>query len=76
MLFLRKLKFVTAAAIFAGAAFSQVSPTNITVDGPFQVRYASNLNLGTPADSVVNITNSGARDAGFAAGTSASTTSF
>src|SRR5690349_2396438 len=71
--FLRKLKFVTAAAVFAGAAFSQISPTNITVDGPFQVRYASNLSV-TGADSVVNITNSGARGAGLASGTSASTT--
>ena len=50
------------------AAFAQ---PNITVDSPFQVRYASNLNVG---DSVVNITNSGARGAGLAAGTSASTT--
>jgi hypothetical protein len=73
VLFLRKLKFVTAAAVFAGAAFSQISPTNVTVDAPFQVRYASNLNIQT-ADSVVNITNSGAIGAGFAAGTSASTT--
>jgi len=71
--FLRKLKFVTAAAVFAGAAFAQLSPTNITVDTPFQVRYASNLGINN-ADSVVNITNSGARGAGFASGTSASTT--
>ncbi len=38
---------------------------------PYQIRYSSNLNLG---DSVINITNSGARGAGLAAGTSASTT--
>jgi hypothetical protein len=73
VLFLRKLKFVAAAAVFAGAAFAQLSPTNITVDAPFQVRYASNLNIGN-TDSVVNITNSGARGAGFSSGTSASTT--
>ena len=44
---------------------------NVTLDSPYQVRYASNLNIG---DSVINITNSGARGAGLAAGTSASTT--
>jgi hypothetical protein len=62
---------VFASLALAAAAFAQISPTNITVDSPFQVRYASNLNIG---DSVVNITNSGARGAGLAAGTSASTT--
>ena len=50
------------------AAFGQ---PNITVDSPFQVRYASNLGVG---DSVINITNSGARGAGLNAGTTASTT--
>lgn len=40
-------------------------------DGPFQVRYASNLSIG---DSVVNITNTGARGADYPAGVSASTT--
>jgi hypothetical protein len=74
VLSLRNLQIVTAAFVFTGAAFAQVSATNVTVDGPFQVRYASNLNLGSPADSVINITNSGARGAGLAAGTSASTT--
>src|SRR3954452_2332329 len=69
--FLSKIKFVAAAAVFAGAAFSQVSATNVTLDGPFQVRYASNLNVG---DSVINITNSGARGAANQAGTSASIT--
>ena len=44
---------------------------NPPFDSPFQVRYFSNLNLG---DSVINITNSGARGASLAAGTSASTT--
>ena len=41
------------------------------IDAPFQIRYASNLNLG---DSYINATNSGAAGAGLAAGTSASTT--
>lgn len=71
MLSLRNLHIVTAAIVFTGAAYSQVSATNVTLDGPYQVRYASNLNVG---DSVINITNSGARGAGQAAGTSASTT--
>ena len=39
------------------AAYGQVSATNVTLDGPFQVRYASNLQIG---DSIINITNSGA----------------
>ena len=61
------------ATIFASLALSVTAfaQPNITVDTPFQVRYAANLNVG---DSVVNITNSGARGAGLAAGTSASTT--
>ena len=49
------------------AAFAQ----NVTLDTQYQVRYVSNLNLG---DSVINITNSGARGAGLAAGTTAGTT--
>jgi hypothetical protein len=60
---------VLAALALTACAFGQVG--NVTVDSPFQVRYASNLNIG---DSVINITNSGARGAGLAAGTSASTT--
>jgi hypothetical protein len=44
---------------------------NVTVDTPYQVRYASNLNVG---DSLVNITNSGARGADLQSGTSASIT--
>lgn len=57
-----------AAAALSTAAFAQ---PNVTVDSPYQVRYASNLNVG---DSVINITNTGARGAGLAAGTTASTT--
>ena len=44
---------------------------NATFDTTFQVRYAANLNVG---DSVINITNTGARGASIYAGTSASTT--
>ena len=66
---LHTLRSVLLASVaLSTVAFAQ---PNITVDSPFQVRYASNLNVG---DSVVNITNSGARGAGLAAGTSASTT--
>jgi hypothetical protein len=46
------------------------NPTPPSIN-PFQVRYASNLNIG---DSFINITNSGARGAGLGSGTSASTT--
>jgi hypothetical protein len=56
---------VFASIVLSVAAFAQ------TVDTPFQVRYASNLNIG---DSVVNITNSGATGAGLNAGTTAATT--
>jgi hypothetical protein len=62
---------LVSALAGAIAAYGQVSATNVTFDGPYQVRYASNLNIG---DSVINITNSGARGAGFDAGTSSSTT--
>ena len=57
-----------AALVLATAAFAQ---NPITADSPFQVRYASNLNAG---DSVINITNTGARGAGLQAGTTASIT--
>src|SRR5690242_14154569 len=40
---------LTAAALFSAAAFCQ--------DSAFQVRYASNLNIG---DSLINMTNTGA----------------
>ncbi len=59
---------VLAAFALAAGAFAQ---PNGTEDTFFQVRYASNLNVG---DSVINITNSGALGAGLAAGTSAGTT--
>jgi len=59
---------ILASLALTVVAFAQ---PNVTVDTPYQVRYASNLNMG---DSVINITNSGARGAGLAAGTSAATT--
>jgi len=60
----------TLIASFALSVVAFAQP-GVTVDTPYQVRYASNLNVG---DSVINITNSGARGAGLAAGTSAATT--
>lgn len=59
---------LVVASVFTAAAFAQ---PNVTLDSPYQVRYASNLNVG---DSVVNITNSGALGAGLFAGTTAGTT--
>lgn len=56
------------ATIFSVAAFAQ---NPITADGPYKVKYASNLNIG---DSVVNITNTGANGAGLGSGTTASVT--
>jgi hypothetical protein len=59
---------IIATVVLATVAFAQ---NPVTADSPFQVRYASNLNVG---DSVVNISNSGAIGAALAAGTSAATT--
>ena len=59
------LRLLILATILAVVAFGQPA----TLDSPFQVRYASNLNIG---DSVVNITNSGATGAALQSGTSAS----
>jgi hypothetical protein len=50
-------KVVLVAIAFAMVAFAQ---PNATLDTPYQVRYASNLNVG---DSVINITNTGANGA-------------
>ena len=61
----RTLLFATMAAV---AAYAQ---NPITADSPYQVKYASNLTIG---DSVVNVTNTGARGAGCGSGTSASVT--
>jgi hypothetical protein len=53
------------------AAVAAYAQNPITADSPYQVKYASNLTIG---DSVVNVTNTGARGAGFGSGTSASVT--
>jgi hypothetical protein len=65
---LRNLVLATLAV--SGLALAQsttVAPAvgPVSLDAPFQVNYASNLNLG---DSVINITNTGAAGAGLAAG--------
>ena len=70
--------FALRAFNLAGAPLGQsvihVSTSGVTIPSPelsYQLRYLANLNVG---DSVINITNSGARGAGLAAGTSSSTT--
>lgn len=50
-------KMLLAAAALAAVAFAQ---NPIAADSPFQVRYASNLNVG---DSVIELTNTGANGA-------------
>jgi hypothetical protein len=57
-----------ATTILSVAAFAQ---NPVTADSPYQIKYASNLTVG---DSVINISNTGARGAGLTSGTSASTT--
>src|ERR1700693_138587 len=52
---LRYLSIFAAMTLCSVAAFAQVG------DGPFQVRYASNLPVG---DSVINVTNTGASSTG------------
>jgi hypothetical protein len=52
-------------------SMTAVAQNPVTVDSPYQVRYASNLNIG---ESVINITNSGARGADLQAGVTASIT--
>jgi len=63
-----KLRVFVLALTATAAAFAQAQATS---DTPFQVRYASNLNVG---DSVINITNTGATGANLQSGTSASIT--
>jgi len=63
-------------AMFLGVVIVLSLATNVwsqavTADSQFQIRYASNLDVG---ESWVNITNSGARGAGIDSGTGASTT--
>jgi hypothetical protein len=53
-----RIPLVLASLAFATVAFAQ---NPISSDAPFQVRYASNLNVG---DSVINITNTGATATG------------
>src|SRR5436305_9739699 len=62
------LRILVIAAMVAVVAFAQ---PNATLDTPYQVKYASNLTVG---DSVINITNTGARGAGLGFGTAASVT--
>jgi hypothetical protein len=62
----------TTSSISMGQVTVGAAATDrIFVGDPYQVNYFSNLNLG---DSVINITNTGARDAGNTAGTSAAIT--
>lgn len=61
-----KLRTLLFAAMTTTVAVYAQNP--ITADSPFQVRYASNLNAG---DSVINITNTGARGAANPSGTTA-----
>src|SRR5665647_628221 len=71
MLHCRTLLFATMATMLAVAAYAQ---NPITADSPYQVRYASNLALTNGTDSVINITNTGARGAGLGYGTGANVT--
>src|ERR1700675_2498179 len=50
-----RAKLTLAALAFSTVAFSQI--VNTATPDAFQVRYASNLNIG---DSVINVTNNGA----------------
>jgi hypothetical protein len=69
---LRVLFAITAVVLLCTmTAFAQ---PNVTLDSPFQVRYAANVAPTSPIDSYVNITNTGARGAGLQSGTSASIT--
>ncbi|MEP6715053.1 MAG: hypothetical protein ABJC09_05740 [Terriglobia bacterium] len=63
-----QLRVFVLAISAAAAAFAQAQSTS---DTPFQVRYASNLNLG---DSVINISNTGANGAALQSGIAASIT--
>jgi len=65
------LKLLTLTAVATLASVAAFAQNPITADSPYQVRYASNLNIG---DSVVNISNTGANGAGVGSGTSASVT--
>ena len=62
-------RYGIAMTLLSGALLAQ--PGNVTLDAPFQTAYAANLNIG---DSVLYITNTGARGAGLGSGTSAAVT--
>jgi len=62
-------RYAIAMTVFSGAVLAQ--PGNVTRDAPFQTAYVANLNIG---DSILYITNTGARGAGLSSGTSASIT--
>jgi hypothetical protein len=63
------LRIVLVAVLAATAAFPQNQ--GIGRDAPYQVGYASNLNVG---DAMINITNTGAMGAALQSGTAASIT--
>src|SRR6202162_3173223 len=65
---MKKLPTLLFATFACVVAYAQ---NPITADSPYQVKYASNLTIG---DSVINITNTGARGAGLGFGTSATVT--
>jgi hypothetical protein len=68
------LRVFNLAGVELGRVVIHVSTSGNVLPNPggsYQMRYISNLNLG---DSVINITNSGARGAGLFSGTSSATT--
>jgi len=65
------LRILLLAVMVFSMANAQDGAVFATVDSPYQVRYAANLNSG---ESVINITNSGARGADIFWGTTATTT--
>jgi hypothetical protein len=68
---LNLLTNTTSPVLSGTTAVGAAATASIFIGDPFQVSYFSNLST---ADSVINITNTGARGAGLAAGTSAATT--
>jgi hypothetical protein len=68
-----RVPFAITAVILLCTVTAFAQP-NVTLDTPFQVRYAANVAPTSPIDSFVNITNTGARGAGLQAGTAASIT--
>ena len=66
-----KLAMLLGVVVVISLATNVWSQNPVTADSPFQIRYASNLDVG---ESWVNITNSGANGAGLNSGSGASTT--